>query len=51
MKRLVDLKYKIEPLVHGGKLIQIKVENIKSGITFYINDSLQIVLKSLEKLG
>jgi len=49
IKRLVDLKYNIELKIHGGKLIQIKVQ--KSGLNFYINDSLLIMLNSLEKLG
>jgi DNA polymerase type B, organellar and viral len=49
LKRLVDSGYKIEPLIHKGKLIQIKVSHNK--LTFFIRDSLLLLLISLDKLG
>jgi DNA polymerase type B, organellar and viral len=49
LRRLSNLKYKIEPLIHNGKLIQIKVN--KNNLTWFINDSYLLLLNSLDKLG
>jgi hypothetical protein len=51
LKRLVDLKYKIEAKVLSGKIIQILVSREKVGLNFTLNDSLLMMLQSLDKLA
>jgi len=52
IKQLLNLGYIIDPLIHNGKLIQLKVKKKKNrNDTFVIKDSFLLLLSSLENLA